>query len=1050
MIRRPPRSTLSSSSAASDVYKRQVSTQSTGDDTTSGVIEANNVTVPYVETRFGNTLNGTIYLKNVTTPSLNCLGRGATYNFAEFARVIAIDSTINYAAILATDYHNHIFEFHQCKIVSPTTAPAIDMASASMFNTSVLLNGSWVGSMGGKLVASAGALLNFESNITYMSTTFDGRNGQIVEGAFKRRDMYSWQLFYNNTYLGKDSTLILSVSCVGTVCPLVYHDERNSFRNYPTATFQARPLGSFVGAGDSEIQALIINVTEPGTLMSVVLVNCTSRTPLVVDQKFTLGNLVFRMENSPYRSPVNIKLLPLGKATLSVQNSSQISTFLVTTDCSGATLCDSNLNVVFNHSDIDHADLRFSANSSAYAFINSTFAHLELTGQFSDSKTRIEDSTLQQLTVGPASPTVHLNSSFVMRRVALTPAATVKPVTFGRSFALSSLEMYSVSVRGAQSPTNSGIDVRIDGGHVYVENTTTIVNRSLYVELGQGPTTAASQIYLYNSLLSGASDIYSHTASTVVEMVQTAVQTPLVFHSNSVGERVWLVKGTGQVTFAPVSNSSQGACVVVADSNAASLVVNATSASHLGGSFTVSRSQMVRVDVGSLLASNLSIFKNDFVGTAQAHIRVASQADAASGGLIEILSNTFGKLGGSGQTGIVIEVGAPGSMLSNTRVVVDSNRFVSSGTAGGLVISDGALGAGSSVSVYRNEFWRDAQPSGPVTAGVFVGTMPGSYELDLDDYSNMYDRMGVNVSLGASVTTPMGLFRVQYRSSMHFIALRDVVDKQVEILDAGRSVAPTGTAITPLLSLASGNNVTIYAEGLSMALDVSGTVTNSKILLSESTIMNVNLRAAFTNTKVQLTNTTVSGAFVTASATFGGTSELCTGSYAAPTPAPAPCSGELPFIPNIFNLTLRTKLEIEPFPAQCGHPTYWVIPMPPTPTVSPSLSPTDSLNSTNTHTDTFMLKRTATMMATKSLPSTHSTSKTNNHTATTGATHTVSARSSSTLTHESTKTIAPPATISKSIHANTKTVTSTPIPDTTTTTTPNTCLLYTSPSPRDS
>eukprot|EP00658_Telonema_sp_P-2_P034231 TRINITY_DN24_c0_g1_i6.p1 TRINITY_DN24_c0_g1~~TRINITY_DN24_c0_g1_i6.p1 ORF type:complete len:121 (-),score=13.22 TRINITY_DN24_c0_g1_i6:327-689(-) len=32
MIRRPPRSTLSSSSAASDVYKRQVSTQSTGDN----------------------------------------------------------------------------------------------------------------------------------------------------------------------------------------------------------------------------------------------------------------------------------------------------------------------------------------------------------------------------------------------------------------------------------------------------------------------------------------------------------------------------------------------------------------------------------------------------------------------------------------------------------------------------------------------------------------------------------------------------------------------------------------------------------------------------------------------------------------------------------------------------------------------------------------------------------------------------------------------------------------------------------------------------------
>eukprot|EP00658_Telonema_sp_P-2_P011888 TRINITY_DN14549_c0_g2_i1.p1 TRINITY_DN14549_c0_g2~~TRINITY_DN14549_c0_g2_i1.p1 ORF type:complete len:393 (+),score=54.63 TRINITY_DN14549_c0_g2_i1:130-1308(+) len=37
MIRRPPRSTLSSSSAASDVYKRQVSTQSTGEFTTDGV-----------------------------------------------------------------------------------------------------------------------------------------------------------------------------------------------------------------------------------------------------------------------------------------------------------------------------------------------------------------------------------------------------------------------------------------------------------------------------------------------------------------------------------------------------------------------------------------------------------------------------------------------------------------------------------------------------------------------------------------------------------------------------------------------------------------------------------------------------------------------------------------------------------------------------------------------------------------------------------------------------------------------------------------------------
>eukprot|EP00658_Telonema_sp_P-2_P031632 TRINITY_DN23625_c0_g1_i1.p1 TRINITY_DN23625_c0_g1~~TRINITY_DN23625_c0_g1_i1.p1 ORF type:complete len:181 (-),score=21.98 TRINITY_DN23625_c0_g1_i1:63-605(-) len=37
MIRRPPRSTLSSSSAASDVYKRQVSTQSTGKGKGGGI-----------------------------------------------------------------------------------------------------------------------------------------------------------------------------------------------------------------------------------------------------------------------------------------------------------------------------------------------------------------------------------------------------------------------------------------------------------------------------------------------------------------------------------------------------------------------------------------------------------------------------------------------------------------------------------------------------------------------------------------------------------------------------------------------------------------------------------------------------------------------------------------------------------------------------------------------------------------------------------------------------------------------------------------------------
>eukprot|EP00828_Plagiopyla_frontata_P045119 TRINITY_DN7616_c0_g1_i8.p3 TRINITY_DN7616_c0_g1~~TRINITY_DN7616_c0_g1_i8.p3 ORF type:complete len:109 (+),score=27.88 TRINITY_DN7616_c0_g1_i8:100-426(+) len=40
MIRRPPRSTLSSSSAASDVYKRQVSTQSTWEQTVNQLIKS--------------------------------------------------------------------------------------------------------------------------------------------------------------------------------------------------------------------------------------------------------------------------------------------------------------------------------------------------------------------------------------------------------------------------------------------------------------------------------------------------------------------------------------------------------------------------------------------------------------------------------------------------------------------------------------------------------------------------------------------------------------------------------------------------------------------------------------------------------------------------------------------------------------------------------------------------------------------------------------------------------------------------------------------------
>jgi hypothetical protein len=213
---------------------------------------------------------------------------------------------------------------------------------------------------------------------------------------------------------------------------------------------------------------------------------------------------------------------------------------------------------------------------------------------------------------------------------------------------------------------------------------------------------------------------------------------------------------------------------------------------------------------------------------------------------------------------------------------------------------------------------------------VFVGTMPGSYSLNLDDYTNMYDRMGVNVSLGASVTTPRALFRVQARPG----ALRDVVDKQVEILDAGRSVAPTGSALSPVLSLASGNNVTICAEGLIMALDVSGTVASSTIVVFASGVSNINLRAAFTNTNIQVTNTSLSGAIVTASATFIGTSALCTGSVAAPSPAPAPCSGVLPFAPNVFARSNDTTMEIEPFPVQCSHPTFWIVPRPHCPLAS--------------------------------------------------------------------------------------------------------------------
>eukprot|EP00656_Telonema_subtile_P050329 TRINITY_DN648_c0_g1_i6.p1 TRINITY_DN648_c0_g1~~TRINITY_DN648_c0_g1_i6.p1 ORF type:complete len:306 (-),score=72.73 TRINITY_DN648_c0_g1_i6:234-1151(-) len=50
MIRRPPRSTLSSSSAASDVYKRQVSTQSTGKPNTTNMTKLTNNTTTTKDT----------------------------------------------------------------------------------------------------------------------------------------------------------------------------------------------------------------------------------------------------------------------------------------------------------------------------------------------------------------------------------------------------------------------------------------------------------------------------------------------------------------------------------------------------------------------------------------------------------------------------------------------------------------------------------------------------------------------------------------------------------------------------------------------------------------------------------------------------------------------------------------------------------------------------------------------------------------------------------------------------------------------------------------
>src|SRR5674536_115258 len=104
MIRRPPRSTLSSSSAASDVYKRQVGTGSTnsqasplgitgssvppfldyyelqshrvqisGDFTNNGTVRFSNLTNP-VYNQLSSTGFATVYFQGLSDKSLNCNG----------------------------------------------------------------------------------------------------------------------------------------------------------------------------------------------------------------------------------------------------------------------------------------------------------------------------------------------------------------------------------------------------------------------------------------------------------------------------------------------------------------------------------------------------------------------------------------------------------------------------------------------------------------------------------------------------------------------------------------------------------------------------------------------------------------------------------------------------------------------------------------------------------------------------------------------------------------------------------------------------------------
>eukprot|EP00825_Cyclidium_porcatum_P005509 TRINITY_DN12689_c0_g1_i1.p3 TRINITY_DN12689_c0_g1~~TRINITY_DN12689_c0_g1_i1.p3 ORF type:complete len:153 (-),score=44.96 TRINITY_DN12689_c0_g1_i1:451-909(-) len=67
MIRRPPRSTHCISSAASDVYKRQVSTQSTWETTSDKYAIRNLSTGKYLEVKGGSIVSGADIIQNTKT-----------------------------------------------------------------------------------------------------------------------------------------------------------------------------------------------------------------------------------------------------------------------------------------------------------------------------------------------------------------------------------------------------------------------------------------------------------------------------------------------------------------------------------------------------------------------------------------------------------------------------------------------------------------------------------------------------------------------------------------------------------------------------------------------------------------------------------------------------------------------------------------------------------------------------------------------------------------------------------------------------------------------